>query len=109
MQDCPSTASKYRKYIQFLLWRLQLPLSTEELSEHNIGALRQMASMFRAYSGIEFKDYTKDDLIRFICGHQQNPEAYKPLPKIPGLIYPKVSEQRYRSIFESKVDHWQRP
>lgn len=109
MSDCPRTAAKYHRYIQMFMWRLYLPMSIEKLCQFQIGHLRQIASMFKSYNGAEMKDFSREDLIRFIGGHQHTPEQYKPIQRIKGLVYPDCEDQHFRAIFDSKRDYWQRP
>lgn len=103
------SADRYRKALQDFLYFVQMPMSIDRLSKTTTGQLRAIAKLFKAYDGDEMRSYSKQGLIRFICGYQQEPQNYRPLPRLQGIEYPPLEDQRYREMFMSKVDPWMRP
>ncbi len=104
-----ATAEQYRKWIQRFLYFLQLPMSNQALNDLSVGELRVIASLFKAYNGNDMRYFNKNELIRFVAGHQQDREQYHPIPHIKGVKLPKLKDQEYRRIFQSKIDPWERP
>lgn len=60
-----------------------MPASHESLCEFSIGDLRIIARCFKDYVIEQMRDYTREELIRFIEGRQRDIEAYRPLPPLP--------------------------
>ncbi len=104
-----ATAEQVRKVFQQFLYFLQMPMSTQKLSSLSIGTLRALARQFKAYDGVEARTWSKNRLVQFICGHQNDPSQYRPLEKLTGIEYPNIEDQMYRRLFEAKVDPWKRP
>lgn len=103
-----SVAEVKRRHQRFIYF-LQMPMSLERLNRIPTGTLRALASLFKAYDGVAAREWDKNKLIAFIRGHQEYPEQYRPLEKIPGVDYPNIEDQQYRRMFESKIDPWKGP
>ena len=103
-----ASAETYRKSFQSFLYFLQMPMSVHKLSSLPMGTLRVIAKQFKAYDGEEMRGYNRNELVRFICGHQNEPEQYLPIEKLPGIDYPDLEDQKFRQMFASKVDPWKR-
>lgn len=105
----PLSAETLRKEFQNFLNRIQMPMSLDKLTKTPTGALRAIASLLRAYDGANMREFTRDDLIAFIRGYQQEPENFWPLRRLPGIEYPDLDDQSFRQLFEDKKDPWKRP
>jgi hypothetical protein len=103
------SADRYRKALQQLLYRVQMPMTSHQLVDLDVGQLRAIASLFKAYDGNTMRGSDRNELIRFISGYQQEHENYRPLERLPGVVYPPIDDQDYRALFEKKVDPWKRP
>lgn len=67
-----------------------MPATHESLCELSIGDLRIVARCFKPYVIEQMRDYTREDLIRFIEAHQRDVEAYRPLPPLPFGSLPDI-------------------
>jgi hypothetical protein len=104
-----ASAKQFQKWIQRFIYRLQLPMSHRKLSTLDIGELRVICSMFKAYDGAAMRPASRNALVQFVAGRQNDPAEYKPIKKITGVKFPELEDQRYRELFESKLDPWRRP
>jgi len=84
-------------------------MTTTALSELSIGELRKIATLMKAYDHESARNFSRNELIQFIGGHQADPSQIRPLEAIRGVNLPDWSEQRYRQILQSIKDPWQRP
>lgn len=67
-----------------------MPATHESLCKQSIGDLRIIARCFKDYVIEEMRDYTREDLIRFIEGRQRDVHAFRPLPPLPFGSLPEI-------------------
>lgn len=60
-----------------------LPTTLNKLNNMEVGDLRRIASYFKPYSYDEMRDYTKSQLVSFICGYQSDVKRYKNIMPLP--------------------------
>lgn len=68
-----------------------MPCSIEKLTSLEMGELRLMASLFKAYDYEDMLSYDREMLIQFICGHQNDITQYVTLPPLPFGSFPELS------------------
>lgn len=67
-----------------------LPVSVEKLASLEMGELRLIASLFKAYDYETMINYDKPMLIQFIAGVQQDINQYLPLEPLPFGSFPEL-------------------
>ena len=82
--------NRFFRWFRRRYFREHLPVSFNTLTELEIGDLRIMAALFRAFDGEDAREWTRDDLVRFIAGQQSDkrnlvPEEPMPFGRLPKL------------------------
>lgn len=82
-KDLSSEAKRGLTWLRHFYLLHRLPTSIEKLSDLEIGELRLIAKIFKAYDHQEMLGFDRPMLIQFICSHQQDVQQYHPLPPLP--------------------------